>query len=132
MSLHENSDYTKFIGKWCLVKNSIGSSTYNRYFIIGISDGVVKYKNSSGIIEYADLCRFPLSTNIKIDPFSQCEDVTDIKLNEDWNKEWNIGHSSSSSNGCNHEWVELVYPTYPPQYGMMCKHCGKKETRKMI
>ena len=96
MSLREKSDYTKFIGKWCLVKNSIGSSTYNRYFIIGISDDVVKYKNIDGNIEYADLWMFPLSTNIKIDPFSQCEDVTVDKLNE----EWTNNHSSSSSNGC--------------------------------
>lgn len=124
MSLRENSDYSKFIGKWCLVKNSIGSSTYNRYFIIGISDDVVKYKNSNGNIEYEDLCRFPLSTNIKIDPFSQCEDATDTKLNDGWG----FVHSSSSSNGCNHEWVDLVYPSYPPQYGRVCKHCGKKET----
>ena len=129
MSLHENSDYTQFIGKWCLVKSSIGHSTYNRYFIIGISDDVVKYKNSNGNIEYADLRSFPISTNIKIDPFSQCEDAaTDIKINEDCN----IGHSSSSSNGCKHEWVDFVYPSYPPQYGKVCKYCGKRETLKMV
>lgn len=122
MSLYEKSDYSKFIGKWCLVKDSIGRRTYTRYFIIGISDDVVKYKNSSGIIEYVDLCRFPRSTDIKIDPFSQCEADSDTKLNEDWN----IGHSSSSSGGCNHEWIDLVYPTYPPQYGKVCKHCGEK------
>ena len=121
MSLHENSDYTQFIGKWCLVKPSIGSRTYNRYFIIGISDGVVKYKNSNGVIEYEDLYRFPLSTNIKIDPFSQCEDATGTKLNKDWN----IVHNAT--NGCKHEWVDLVYPSYPPQYGKVCKHCGKRE-----